>query len=54
MMATADKGVCDEVRNMFLEKGGLENYYESDVDRIRSDDLYVSRFISHQKKVCKS
>lgn len=49
-MATADKGVCDEVRNMFLEKGGLENYYESDVDRIRSDDLYVSRFLSHQKK----
>jgi len=35
---------------MFLEKGGLESYYESDLERIRTDDLYVSRFVSHQKQ----
>lgn len=50
MMGSADKGLCDEVRNLFLEKGGLENYYESDVERIKTDDMYVSRFISHQKQ----
>ena len=50
---TFSKEECDEVRNKFqpIAAENEAKYHPDDVARIKSDDIYVSRFLSHQKQV---
>ena len=51
MAVVFDKIVCDEVREKFNALADTSKYYEADVERIKTDDVYVSRFLTHQKEV---
>ena len=54
MAVVFDKDVCNEVRNKFLAlpaAADTTKYYKEDVERIKADDVYVSRFITHMREV---
>ena len=52
MAVVFDKDICDEIRNKFLALAPAQDkYYEADLERLKVDDVYVSRFLTHQKEV---
>ena len=53
MAIVFDKDVCDELNNKFLALDAYseDKYYKDDLERIKTDNVYASRFLSHQKEV---
>ena len=46
------KEVADEIRNKFTALAtDASKYYEADLERIKTDDKLVSRFLMHQRDV---
>lgn len=52
MAIVFDKDVCDELNNKFIALDGYseDKYYKEDLERIKTDNVYASRFLSHQKE----
>ena len=46
------KEVADEIRNKFTALAtDTSKYYDADLERIKTDDKLVSRFLAHQRDV---